>query len=95
MLMDAADIATCAERNKYVVLLLDEMHVKEDIVYDKHSGEMIGFVNLDDINERLDAYERALNSDDDQQPTLYSIYAYSTYGMLTPHNRGQGAHFPR
>ena len=36
--MEAAEIATCPEFKKYVFLLLDEMHVKEDLVYDKHTG---------------------------------------------------------
>ena len=37
-LMDLAKISLCPEREKYVVLLMDEMHIKEDLVYDKHSG---------------------------------------------------------
>jgi len=32
--------------NKYVVLVIDEMHLKEELVYDKHEGCLIGFVNL-------------------------------------------------
>ena len=30
----------------YVLLLLDEMHIREDIVYDKHSGHKISYANL-------------------------------------------------
>lgn len=41
-LMEAAEIATCPEFKKYVFLLLDEMHVKEDLVYDKHTGMFVG-----------------------------------------------------
>ncbi len=37
-IMDVASILTCPEREKYVILILDEMHVKENIVYDKHTG---------------------------------------------------------
>lgn len=37
----------------YVTILLDEMKVKEDIVYDKLTGGMIGFVNLGSINDQL------------------------------------------
>jgi len=37
-LMDTANIFNCPERDRNVVILLDEMHVREDIVYDKHSG---------------------------------------------------------
>nr|XP_002733594.1 PREDICTED: uncharacterized protein LOC100373858 [Saccoglossus kowalevskii] len=42
-----------SESNKYVVLLHDEMKVKQDLVYDKNTGELIGFTNLGDINEEL------------------------------------------
>ena len=36
--MDMADILNCPERDRNIVILLDEMHVREDLVYDKHSG---------------------------------------------------------
>lgn len=44
---------------KYVALVFDEVKVKEDLVYNKHSGELIGFVNVTDINQHLTALERA------------------------------------
>ena len=31
---------------KYVVLMLDEVSIKDDLVYDKVTGELVGFVNL-------------------------------------------------
>lgn len=39
-LMDAANINSCPEREKQVILLLDEMHIKENLVYDKHTGTL-------------------------------------------------------
>ena len=68
MLMRAAEVTTCPERNKVVLLLLDEMHIREDLVYDKHSGELIGFTNLGDINSHLDAFEQSLSSSSDNTP---------------------------
>lgn len=38
---------------KYVGLLLDEMKVKEGLVYNKTTGEIVGFTNLGDVNEQL------------------------------------------
>ena len=80
LLMDIAQIATCPEREKYVLMLMDEMHIKEDIVYDKHTGtvikkhththththtgSIIGFCNLVDINSHLIEFERKV-----EQPT--------------------------
>ena len=55
MLMEAAEVKTCPECNRCVLLLLDEMHVQKDLMYDKHKGELIGFTNLGDINDHLDA----------------------------------------
>ena len=45
LLMEIAKIGYCEEKDKYVILLMDEMHIREDIVYDKHSGEFIKFGN--------------------------------------------------
>ena len=47
-----------------MVLLLDEMKVKESLVYDKHEAEVIRFVDLGAVNDQLDKFER----DADQQP---------------------------
>lgn len=37
-LCNAARIEESEERDKYVLLLIDEMHIKEDLVFDKHTG---------------------------------------------------------
>ena len=31
------------------MLVIDEMYIKEDLVYDKNSGALIGFANLGEI----------------------------------------------
>ena len=46
------------------------MHIKENLVYDKYSGEQIGFANLGDVNGHLDAYEKSLNSSEKLSPKL-------------------------
>ena len=41
---------------KYVVLAFDEVSIKDDLVFDKHNGELIGFVNLGkDLNDLFGA----------------------------------------
>ena len=37
-LVEVANLNTCEEKDKYAIILMDEMHIKEDLVYDKHSG---------------------------------------------------------
>lgn len=39
-LFEAANISDCQEWEKYVLLILDEMHIKEDLVFDKHTGKL-------------------------------------------------------
>ena len=59
-LMEAACVLTCPEYEKNVIITMDEMHVKEDLVFDKHTGAMVGFVNLGDINQHLRQFEQSL-----------------------------------
>ena len=33
-------------QEKYVVILMDEMKIQEDLVWDKHTGDLIGYVDL-------------------------------------------------
>ena len=44
-LMQAANIHSCPEREKYVIIIMDEMHIKEDIVYNKHTGIILIVLN--------------------------------------------------
>uniref|UniRef100_A0A2C9LEN5 THAP-type domain-containing protein n=1 Tax=Biomphalaria glabrata TaxID=6526 RepID=A0A2C9LEN5_BIOGL len=39
------------EHERYIVLLHDEMAIKSDLVYDQRSGEIVGFVNSDQIKD--------------------------------------------
>ena len=39
-LIKMANLSSCSERGKYVIILVDEMHIKQSIVYEKHTGIM-------------------------------------------------------
>ena len=67
----AANLDQCKEREKYIILLLDEMHMKEYLVFDKHSGQLISFVNLGEINNHLLELERSLAAD--QNPSVHQF----------------------
>lgn len=51
------------EWKKYVGIVFDEMKVKEGIIYDKHECHIIGYVNLDDISNKLLHFEQICNDD--------------------------------
>lgn len=50
-LVDTADLSE--DLKKYVVLIMDEVHTKEELVYNKHDGSLIDFVNLGATNNQL------------------------------------------
>ena len=63
-LISTTSVGNASERNslpetrRYVMLSLDEMKIKEDIVYDKNTGEMIDFINLGNINNGIQHLQR-------------------------------------
>ena len=58
-LMKEAKIKSIPDFQKYICLVFDEVRIKEDLVYDKHSSQIIGFVNLGNINNQLLELERS------------------------------------
>ena len=54
------DITSLEEWQKYVVVLFDEVKIKEDLVYNSNTSELIRYVNLGQFNNQL----ISLNSSD-------------------------------
>jgi len=52
-----------SELKRYVSLIIDEMKIKEGLVYNKHSGKVIGFTDLGDINNELIQLEKGTDSE--------------------------------
>ena len=94
-LMCAVKHNTCPEREKYVLLLMDEMYIKQDLVYDKHTGEIVGFTNLGDINNHLIQLERACLSAEESsnEPLARTVMVFMVKGLFQ-HLAFPFAHFP-
>ena len=65
MLVSALDMSV--ERNRYVALAMDEVHIRDGLVYDKHEGQIIGFVDLGETNNHLLDLARSEDADADRQ----------------------------
>ena len=52
-LLRVADYRGLEEWQKYVAVIMDEMHLKEDLVYNKVTGALMGFTSVGDINDHL------------------------------------------
>ncbi len=68
MLMKSADVHECPDHQKYVAVIFDEIHIRADLVYDKHTGELIGFCDIGDINNHLLQVEKS--TEEDPKPAL-------------------------
>ena len=71
---------------KYVTFVLDEMYIKEGLVFNKHSGGMIGFSDLGEINELLAKYERAYKCDEGEpchKPIANCFVTFMIRGFFT------------
>ena len=53
---------------------MDEVHIKHDLVYDKHEGCLIGFVDLGEVNNQLIEFENALAGDQEGTQHLLCLY---------------------
>ena len=51
MLVEEASLHGSSKWNSYVVILLDEMKIMENLVYDKHMAQVIGFTELGALND--------------------------------------------
>ena len=40
MLMQTSKVLTCPEHEKFVSVVFDEVHIRVDLVYNKHNGEL-------------------------------------------------------
>ena len=47
---------TCGD-SKHIAILIDEMYVKEGLVFNKQTGSLTGFVDLGDITNHMDNFE--------------------------------------
>ena len=73
-LKQAANIGKCPKWHLLIILLLDEVYIKENLVYNKHSGKLIGYVDLGNVNNHLLAFERKVR--------LISVKNYTAVCML-------------
>lgn len=83
LLMQANNMSSCPEHQKLVILLLDEMYIREDLVYDKHSGNLTGFTHLGGVTDHLLASEQAKDGHDVRR-LAKTMMVFMVKGLFTP-----------
>ena len=58
-----ANVTNLEEWKKHVVVLIDEMKIKESLVYDEHGTKIIGFMDIGDVNNQLSQLEKSCLSE--------------------------------
>ena len=84
-----------ADWQKYVVLLHDEIKIKSDLVYCKHTGQLIGFANLGEVNNALVDFEKQLEDEyTNGKPDIASYMLVFMVRGITTRLEYPLAHFP-
>ena len=76
----------CMFTSRYVSLVMDEVHIKDDLIYDKHEGTLVGFANLGDTNNHLLQFEAALSGDSAPRPLANSMLVLMVRGLFSKLN---------
>ena len=52
------------EHKQYVGIVQDEVRIKSDLVFNKHTGELVGFVDLDKVGNELNDLEQTMRGNE-------------------------------
>lgn len=74
-----------SEWERCVVIVMDEMYIKEDLVYNKHTGALVGFANLGDTNEHLSRFQQIMegSDSDERQPLAKTMFVLMVRGLFS------------
>ena len=65
------DLIKCAKPHhldRYVIILIDEVYLKEGLLYNKSTGSLVGFADLGGIVQQLSDYEDRLSTNSNVRP---------------------------
>ena len=81
-LQSACRIKSCQDYEKLVILLLNEIHIKESLVFYKNTGRLIGFTDLGYITNHLIAYERSIELNDKSHKSMMVMMVRGLFSNL-------------
>jgi len=89
----ASKANSCPEREKCVLILLDEMHIRQQLVFDKHSGSIIGYVNISEVVNHLAEFEERVSNDILRPKIAKTMMVFMVRGLFNS-LQFPYAHFP-
>lgn len=82
-LMRVAKVDTMKDYQKCVCLAIDEMHIREGLVFNKGTGAMVGYTDLGDVNNQLLKFEQSLKASTTSTKSALSTPAQSTASSIS------------
>ena len=77
-----SNLSELAEEKKWCGLILDEMKVKQNLVYNKFTGAVIGFTNLGSINDELLQLEHDCQADEPHTSVATQLLVVMVRGIF-------------
>lgn len=71
------------EKDRFVALVWDEMKVKEGLVFDKHTCNLVGFTNIGQINDELDKIEWECEEETPPSKVATHMLLFMIWGLCT------------
>lgn len=82
-LLDLVKQEKSGDLAKYITLVIDEMYIKEGLLYNKHSGALVGFEDLGDINNLIAKFEFQAESESPRRPLAKCMLTFMVRGLFT------------
>jgi len=68
--------------SKYGVVLVDEMYIKQGVVFEKSTGALVGFTDIGEVTNQLDDFE-AMMKKSLQRPLPKTMMVFMFKGLFT------------
>ena len=63
--------------------MFDEVKVKEDLIYNKYSSKILGFVRLGEVNDHLSKFEKSKDSETPKPQLATHIVTFMVSGIFS------------
>ena len=87
-LLDLVKVQEPADLANYVSVIIDEMYIKEGLVFDKHTGSLTVFTDLGDVCNLLAEYEQQQSGGDSttfRRPVAKYMVVFMVRGLIPFH----------
>ena len=81
-LQQEAKLESLPENRKFCSIVVDEMRVREGLVFDKNSGDIVGFSASGSINDELERIEREIDGIHDKPAVAKHMLVIMVRGLL-------------